>query len=349
MAGNSFFDRAPAVNTNKQTTSEYTFAKVGGQQFQAVAVAFIEQFKSASRVNDMSIKRILERFYAHFPKFISHQSYLTPMERMGILINSARKSEVVDCLAYVLHQITIDEVYAHPLKYREAFDGLDAKTAKAFLRQPDTKLPASVLRALSQALGITITLSFTEREKGLRLREVYSSSVPQTLKTELVLLVNDGKYLPRVKNEADYAYVGQLAIKAPEPVVNMEQNMGTIAEYIEQIAEDNKQLLRTYNQWRQNFLNMVKIGEISTESLMTLYIKFLPTMSSIIPDTKLFFSKLTDPEGISVPVKDTNNSKYVNEELAGTLAEWISISQVNPDNLLDYIEKPALQATGPAA
>ncbi|WP_298625163.1 hypothetical protein [uncultured Legionella sp.] len=343
MAGNSFFDRAPAINTSKQATSEHTFIKVGGQQFRAVAVAFIDHFKSATRVNDASIKKILERFYTHFPKFISHQAYLTPMERMGILINSARKSEVVDCLAYVLHQITIDEVYAQPLKYREVFDGLDAKTEKMLLRQPGTELPASVLRALSQVLGVTITLSFTERGKDLRLREVYTSSVPQTAKIELVLQVNDGKYFPRVKNEGDYVYVGQLAVKAPEPVVNIGQNTGTVAEYIELIAEDNKQLLRTYNQWRQNFLNMVKIDELSTESLITLYIKFLPEKSTIIPDTKLFFSKLTDPDGKLLPVKDMNNSRYVIEELAGTLAEWISINQVNPDNLLDYIEKPALQ------
>ncbi len=349
MGGNSFFNRAPAINSSKQSIPEHTHATVGGQQFRAVAVAFIDHFKNASRVHDASLKRILERFYACFPKFISHQAYLTPSERMGILINSARKSEVVDCLAYVLHQITIDEVYAHPLKYREVFDGLDAETPKDFLRQQGSELPASALRALAQALGITIILSFTERGKELRLRETYSSTSPQPLKAELDLQLNDGNYFPRVKNEADYAYVGQLAIKSPEPVTNTEQNTGTISEYVTQIAEDNKQLLRTYNQWRQNFLNMVKIGELSTASLITLYIKFLPTTPSIIPDAKLFFTKLADPEGKIVLAKDLNKSRYVNEELAATLAEWISIEQVNPDNLLDYIENPVLRTASPAA
>lgn len=349
MAGNSFFDRTPAVNSNKQTTSGHTFLKAGGQQFNALAIAFIDHFKSANRVSESSIKKILEHFYAYFPKFISQQAYLTPMERMGILINSARKSEVVSCLAYVLHQITIDEVYANPLRYREAFDGLDAGTSKAVLRQSGTVVPVSVLMALSQALDLTIVLSFTERGKELPRREIYSANTTQSLKTELVLQVNNNKYYPRVRNEADYAYVGQLAIKAPEPVVNMEHNGDTVAELIGQISEDNKQLLRTYNQWRQNFLNMVQIEELSTESLMTLYIKFLPETSSIIPDAKSFFSKLSDSEGKLTPVKHMDKSKYVNEELAGTLAEWISTRQVNPDNLLDYIEKPALRTATPAA
>lgn len=349
MAGNSFFDRTPAVNSNKQTTSGHTFIKAGGQQFNALAIAFIDHFKSGSRFNESSIKKILEHFYAYYPKFISQQAYLTPMERMGILINSARKSEVVSCLAYVLQQITIDEVYANPLQYREAFDGLNAGESKAFLRQSGTELPASVLRALSQALGLTIVLSFTERGKELARREIYSVSTPQTLKTELVLQVSHNKYYPRVRNEADYAYVGQLAIKAPEPLVTIEDNGDTIAEFIGQISEDNKQLLRTYNQWRQNFLNMVQIEELSTESLMTLYIKFLPESNSIIPDSKSFFAKLSETEVKLISVKHMDKSKYVNEELAGALAEWISTRQVNPDNLLDYIEKPALRTATPAA
>lgn len=345
MAGNSFFDRAPAIHNKKQPSSEFTYVNIGGKSFQALAVAFVDYFKSAPRIPDATLKRILERFYTHFPKFISHQAYLTPMERMGILINSARKSEVVDCLAYVLRQITIDEVYAYPLNYREAFDGLDESTSKEYLRQPNTALPSSVLRALSQALGITITLSYTENGKVLRLREVYSGSSPNAPKIELNVQVNDGKYFPRVKNEADYAYVGQLAIKSPEPVVNSDQNNGTIAEFIDLIHNDNKRLLRTYTQWRQNLL----MEGLTRESLMALYIKFLPPKSSIIPDLKLFFSRLTAPEGRPAQVADINNEQYVNELLAGTLAEWISINQVDPDLLLDSIDKPTLRTASPAA
>ncbi|KTD44920.1 hypothetical protein [Legionella quateirensis] len=345
MVGNSFFDRAPAKHDKKQASSEDTFINVGGKQFQALAVAFIDYFKHSTRVNDYTLKKILERFYAHYPKFISNQAYLNPTDRMGILINSARKSEVVECLAYVLHQITIDEVYAHPLNYREAFDGLDVHTSKAFLRQPGTTVPSSVLRALSQALGITIVLFFTEHGKELRLRTIYSNGAPNMFKVELFLQVNEGNYFPRVKNEADYAYVGQLAIKPPEPVVNDERNKGTIAEMLDQIKTDNKQILRTYNQWRQNLL----MEGLTREDLITLYIKFLPLQSSIIPDPKLFFSKLTAPEGKVVKVEEISNEQYVNEELAGTLAEWISINQVDPDLLLDYMDKPGMRTASPAA
>ncbi|KTD34428.1 hypothetical protein Lmor_1825 [Legionella moravica] len=345
MARNSFFDRALAKHDKKQVISEDTFINVGGKQFQALAVAFIDFFKQSNRVNDHTLKKILERFYTYYPKFISNQAYLTPTERMGILINNARKSEVVECLAYVLHQITIDEVYAHPLDYREAFDGLNVNTPKAFLRQHDTTVPSSVLRALSHALGITIVLSFTEQGKELRLREIYSHGPSHMFKAELTLQVNEGNYYPRVKNEADYAYVGQLAIKPPEPVINEECDKSTLAEIIDLIKSDNKQILRTYEQWKKNLL----MEGLTREHLITLYIKFLPSQSTIIPDSKLFFSKLTAPEGRVIKVDGMSNAQYVNEELAGTLAEWISLNQVDPDLLLDYMDKPGMRAASPAA
>ncbi|MGL5741600.1 MAG: transposase [Legionella sp.] len=169
-----FFTNKTLSHQGAKPSDEYTFIDVGSDQFHAAAVALIDALQSsAQRGNEVVLKKILERFYQHFPKYISNQPYLTLPERMGILLNSSRKSELVECMAYVLRQLAVDELYTHPLKYREIFDGLSAETPKSYLRDPQVELPASALNALAHALGMDITLSFKELGKELRKREVY--------------------------------------------------------------------------------------------------------------------------------------------------------------------------------
>ncbi len=172
MAG--FFGNRIHVYHEPRPREESSFINVGNEQFHAVAVALIDSLQSTSqRGHDATLKKILERFYQHFPKYVSAQPYLTLSERMGMLLNSSRKSELVECMAYVLRQLAVDELYTHPLMYREVFDGLSADTPKSYLRDPEVRLPASALNALAQVLGITITLSFKELGKELRKRDVY--------------------------------------------------------------------------------------------------------------------------------------------------------------------------------
>ncbi|KTD01754.1 hypothetical protein [Fluoribacter gormanii] len=169
-----FFSNRAYVHHEPRPRAEYNFISVGNEQFHAVAVALIDSLQSISqRGNDATLKKILERFYLHFPKYISNQPYLTLSERMGMLLNTSRKSELVECMAYVLRQLAVDEIYTHPLMYREVFDGLSADTPKSYLRDPEVELPSSALKALAQVLGISITLSFKELGKELRKRDVY--------------------------------------------------------------------------------------------------------------------------------------------------------------------------------
>lgn len=172
MAG--FFGNKAYIHHEPRPRAEYSFINVGNEQFHAVAVSLIDSLQNgAHRGNDATLKKILERFYQHYPKYISNQPYLTIPERMGMLLHNSRKSELVECMAYVLRQLTVDELYTHPLMYREVFDGLTAETPKSYLRNPEVKLPPSALNALAHSLGITVTLSFKEPGKELRKREIY--------------------------------------------------------------------------------------------------------------------------------------------------------------------------------
>lgn len=338
MTRTGFFIKPPVVQNSKQGTA-LSFINIGGEQFHALAVALMDNLKTVHRVNETFLKIILERFLAYYPKFKSPQPYLTPTERMGMLLNGPRKSEIVECLAFVLRQLVVDEIYAHPLNYREAFDGLDVTTAKDFLRNPSTGLPSSVLSALTRALGITIVLSFTEHGKELRRREIYTDSSANTPHLELVIQVQGENYFPGVLNKADFAYVGQLAINPPEPVESINEKIGTIADLVAVIATDNKRLLHSYTQWRQNLLTMVEGKELTTSSLMDFYIEFLPSTQGVLADTTEFFAKLT--QSVKVPVTAesfSGSNRQVNELLASSLAGWISTSKIKADQLFERIE-----------
>jgi hypothetical protein len=341
---------SPAQPSSIQTATELSFINVGGELFHALAVALIDSIRNAPHVHETTLKTILDRFFDYYPKFKAQLPYLTPAERMGMLINGPRKSEKVECMAFVLRQLVVDEIYAHPLNYREAFDGLDATTSKGFLREPTTILPSSVLGALAQSLGLTITLSFTEHGKEIRKRDVFTDSSTQASKLELELQVQGEHYFPGVENKADFAYVGQLAISPPEPVVDANDNMGTIAPMVALIEADNKRLLQIFLQWRENFLTMIKSKELTTASLMNFYIKFLPTIRGGIADTTAFFSKLTHAAEIPVTVESfSGTNKQIDELLASSLAGWISTNKIEVEQLFERVEVESSQSASPAA
>lgn len=349
MTHTGFFTRTPAALNNSQAKKPQ-FVNFGKNPFLAVAGAFIDAVTNGSRIHDATLKTVLERFFAYYPKFKSSQPYLTPAERMGFLINGERRSEIAECLAFVFRQIAIDRIYGNPLDYKEVFDGLKPSTSNGYLRDPEALMPVSAaLRALAQSLALTLIVSYVEHGKELRMKEVYTNSAINTPKSELALQVQGEQCFAKVKNKADFAYVGQLAINPPQPVGNENEKAGTIADKVALIAEDNKRLLQSYSQWRKNLLTMLDEHELTTANLVDSYIKFLPEHSMRF-SFAAFFAKLTQstttPVTIDGPV---NSDKQIDELLAGSLASWISMDIIDADQLFEHLEGLTSSAAAPAA
>jgi hypothetical protein len=352
MAHN-FFERTQKLGLKQELKTHCV--DVGGEQFHASAVAFIDSFKQSTHahahVHAPSLKKILERFYRHFPKYssIANSSFLTPFERMGMLINNARKTEIVECMAYVLRQIVIDEIYSSPLNYRDVFADLTQGISKNCLRQPTKSLPANIFGlALSQALAVTVTLSVIEHERELRKLEIYTNNAIKDSKLEVKLQVQGSYYFPEVRNPADFVYVGQIAVKPPQPVEISETE--TLDDIIDLVIADNQTLLRVYSQWRQNLLTMTQLGELTTSDLMALYISFLPEKTGNIADLDKFFARLSEEWRKPVEVKGFFESTMDKSKLyANSLAGWISTGLVDSEEISDSIEKLSSHTASPAA
>ncbi|WP_196398910.1 transposase [Legionella saoudiensis] len=148
VRGTSGFFKAPVENAQNQG-KEYEYINVGGEQFHAVAVALIDYLQNNLPINDAAIKKILSRFYQYFPQHVTNDAYLTtPKERMSRLLSNSRKSELVECMAYVLRQLTVDKLFEDHLNliYRDVFANLPPDTAKSYLRDMKTVLPPSCFK-----------------------------------------------------------------------------------------------------------------------------------------------------------------------------------------------------------
>ncbi|MDR3502233.1 MAG: hypothetical protein P4L79_06585 [Legionella sp.] len=337
----SGFFRAPVENAQNQG-KEYEYINVGGEQFHAVAVALIDYLQNNSPINDAALKKVLGRFYQYFPQHAVNDAYLTtPKERMTRLLSNSRKSELVECMAYVLRQLTVDKLYEDHLNlvYRDVFTNLPTDTPKSYLRDMKTVLPPVALKALEDSLNIAITLSFKEPEHELRRR----NGVADKDQPALGLQVQGNKYYPEVKRKADFTFVGQLAISTKPTLMPNEQE-GKMNDIMTAISAENRELLHAYEQQRNAFLSMVAAGELSSTQLRDLYIGFLPEEEY----NAGFITRLEQDAHPVIAAVPVSSEKRMVQLLTNALASWIIAGAVETEVLFDHIDNIPAKASARA-
>lgn len=341
MVHSGFFNKTPASPGKKQETV-YRYIPVGHKQFQAVAVALMDNFKNVARVNEAGLKKILERFFVHFPKFVSLQPYLTASERMQMLISSSRKSEIVDCIAYTLRQLAIDEIYANPASYYDVIEAFDPSTAQDKLRLPSTALHVSAFRALTQSLGITIILSLTQPGKELRQRICYQNDAVSAPKFEVTIKLHGKKYFSRVHkdNQADFTYVGHLASSTAKPVELPSDPQDTLESLYQVIAADHSILRELFEQHYNRLIGMVEKGELTKGQLLSLYGAFIPVNNTLTSSEADFFNQLISEGNTSQGIDhEMSLEQHLQHGMVSKLSGWMSTNQVDPDKLFDRLDE----------
>lgn len=338
MAISGFFNN-PQVQQEVKKSAELHAIAIGGEQFHAVAVALLDSFKRSTRVNEVTLKKILERIYTLYPKLISNQPYLTANDRFQMLINNTRKNELVNCVAKVLRQLAVEEIFANPTQYREVFLGVDPKTLQSSFYEDHVHLPPAALDALSRSLGLNVQLYFVEQGKELRKKVSFNHHVGHASRVDLTLQVQGDQYFPYVKYENDYTYVGQLAISPIKPLEHNEVQTGTLAGMMEEIAEEDNRLRIAFEQHRKRLMSMVDAGELTKKQLVDLYIAFLPLENSSYTNNSGFFYRL---EGANrkplVNETPKQADSAVSQLLVDSLAAWMSTKHIDADDLFERFE-----------
>ena len=334
ISGGFFKNRIPEL----QGREERAFINVGGKQFNAAAVALMDYLKSNAAVSDAILKKILAGFQQYFPQLTLNNAKLTPKERIARLLTNPRKSELVECMAYVLRQLAVDEIYENPLdsNYRSIFSQLHGDTPKSHLRNPDISLPLSAFNALSRALSLSIALSFKEPGKELRRREVIGGDFPSTI----AIQVQGEDYFPGVKRKTDFTHVGQTKVSI-SPVENPQDHEDSLMNIFNEIYIENQELLRACKKERDAILSMVTADGL-TEELLSLYIKLLPPQSNHASFI-LSLMETKEPVVTGIPVESSaknNVTLFVN-----VFAIWVVSNPITREQLCEGMENtqsPAL-------
>ena len=342
MATAGFFDRTPP-SLAKHSPGPNPI-EIGGYQFQALAIAMMDNLKESTKAQEPLVKAVLAHFFYYYPHTKPSQSYLTPAERMQLILGSAKKSEMVACMAYVLRQIALDELWAKPLLYREAFNDIEPSMTKGELAEARQNLSPLVLKALANALNIDIILSIVEPQKELPLRISYKTSSESPL-LSMQLQLEGENYKPAVKRKADFMHINPV-VRQIEPT-KTNHSHEKLSEILPQIAADNTRLYNTYKQASTQLMNWVSKGQLDKQSLMDLYIQFLPRDAQIdAVGSPLFFLALEQAKKdnsifSSGPINIEND---IVKQMVDTLSGWVSIQKIDADALFKAIEIKQLDA-----
>lgn len=331
----AFFNKS---SEKSESTQGVQFIYVGNESFRAIAVALMDALKHGARLNDASSKKIVDGFSLYYPKLLPVGAYLTPSERLNMLINNhARKSEIVDSIAYIVRQLAVDALLADPILYQDAFEGFTATTPVSHLRQTSTSLPIGALIALTEkSLGLTLNILQTAHGKEVRLLERYENKEQKSPKIALTFQRQGDTLFPKVKDKREYAYVGHLPVK---PVLNAAITIqsDTLAPLFQDIALANKHVLTVYEQTRKTLLSMVAANELSKQVLLASYVSLLPAKDRLY--TEAFFAKLQQANTLPAATQSLGNTQQQKIGLLiNSLAKWVSCNQINEDQLFDSLE-----------
>lgn len=331
----NFFNKVPIAT---RQALERSYIDVGGDQFRALAVTFIDAMNNSTFEPETSLKKIVDKIYSIYPQYssITTSAFLTSSERFKMLVNNLRKSEMLDCLSDVFRQIAKDELCSFPLKYKEIFMGLDRNNSKKDLHFSNSSLFGSVV---SQALGIHLILSYVGNNKDLAKREIYSCNDKMGPLLKVSLQVKGAIYFPQVTSIRDYYFLVKASKLIKRPSENSDdlkdKDSETLGETISLVENDTQRLIRIYTQWCQNLLTMIQLNELQIEDLRDLYIEFLPVENGFI-DPQSFFENALDVTSKPVESKDAGEFEQL---CAEALAGWISMELVNVEQFSDRLEQ----------
>ena len=319
---------------------------LGGSQFQALAVVFIDQFKQHPAMYEPCIKSLITPIFDRYQDSFTAPSHASASEKLSRLIDTVRTSELVEALSQVLKKYALEEIRANPTLYPEVFEGLTADTQDDYVLQPTTILHQRALQALTNRLGLTIILSRLEPGKELRSREIYENSRLLGPQMALKLQVQGDAYFPEVYDKNLFAYVGLMPTKQGTMDVT-DQDNPSMADCFAKLDAAFKDIATHYKKTHQKLATMLQLGELNAKHLLDSFVKFFPAEQTSLPPGAAFLSKLRqlDRGPLKLLVaKEINQQELL---LLDALSGWVSTKQIPEDDFWLHVEEHCLVSRDP--
>lgn len=322
--------------------------------FRAVAAGLIDQFLEHPRKSPEWLSSVLAKHFVYFP---DHRTTLpglvTAAERMQQMINNVRL-KLIPALAFTLRQIAVTEMCEHPELYRGAFVLQNEGTAPALMRKPTTWIDESSIAALAKALSIPIEVQVVDRlkilPKPLRYHNVGGGAQP------IVMRLQDGHYTPRVHHKDFFSSATAIPASVLDPVIENSQDP-SIDELLAIIDAEDKRMLDAFDSIYDQLAFKVKIGDLSQDDLLTMYVKGMPNSDYLAGRVRCvtqehgnqqFFDAVSRAQGRvsqNDVVPSGNPNQRIVDELIHAIARAISIGQMSEavlshaDELIDSVNR----------
>lgn len=352
-----FFRQAPLGSKNAHASKTPRAVSVGGgadSGFRAMAVAFIDYVSTHVRVKGDVVQRLLSRHFDYFPHHKpAAYGLITPQERMQQMMNNVRLSSLVPSLAYTLRQMAVDELCAHPVRYRNAFIKHHQKTSPKTMRDPSTWLDDSAMPALAEALSLSLDIQVVRGQSSLPVRLRYNEHADHpTLRLQL----QDEQYFPLVRSAERFSDVkASAAFKHEVQLSSTNHNLDDFNAILKEIAQDDQRILTVLKATYHRLNVMVAAGELDKAGLIDLYLSAISSESRVKYvgteyGSQDFFSCLSDPKQDDVPIvlEQKSHDQQVMDELIKGISRAISTEQISTEKVFAQLDQVPESRTGHA-
>jgi len=325
---------------------------VGGNAFRAIAISLLDesnQFLSFPNIKMDVFGLTLERHFGYFPahRFAANGSTI-PRQWFKRLAESDQKLEFAITFPYTLGRVAFDAICADPLHYPEIFLQGTPSSLNDLVLQRIEAPDINFIRALAKLLQLPIEIRKVERGKEIPALEQYIfDGKDESIRFAAVLQMQaDHYFIPKLisKNWHD-AFLSSLP--KPAPFINDPINVDNLAEIRAKLVQKIEGLLQRCDQTYQRLMKMVVSGELSINTMMTLFIhipvvdKFKDELCFVGAEygTQRYFDKLIafhyGQRNVVFP--SGCYDEHVASELAFATARAICCGKISWDTVYDHI------------
>lgn len=324
-------------SSSESPKSLHTFEKKAGlangdsnnnDVFHALATGIIELFcrHPLLKLWEGLLDKLVTRFEALFSGRSHENLPNTSASRMQQIMKRVPMQQFISELAFTLRQIAVDELCINPEIYPSAFIGVSKDTSPEIMRRTDTSLDASSIAALSNSLGLPITVNVVERGKILPKQLYYNVDKLSTRPCVLIKL-ESRHFTPMQPPKTMPAHKDDLAFNRSMP------------EILGIIADDQLRIKHKYDSVRQHLEAFVLLdpeeGVLNKADLIAIYVKWINSTEYLSGQKcyagteygyQHFFEAINDDDKM-LP----NHNGYITQELINAIARAITIGHMHPD------------------
>lgn len=332
-----------------------TVVHVGGQGdcgFRSVAAGFIDNFLMHSHFSVELLNKVFSRHFVYYPQ---HRPQLTGLmtagDTMMRLLADVSRPELIQTLAFTLRQMAVDEMVAHPAKYRGAFVHDHEQTSPEFMRDPATWIDESSIFALAYALDMPIEVRVVESGKELSLPPLnYPPGIKvSATKPKVVLALEAGHYRPELLDPSSFKSDIYDTFPEIKAIISDQVADPELPDILQMIAVEEERQVAEFETLRNNLRCMLSDGTLTKNRLLELYVKGMANsdylqgrMHHVDKERghSYFSSALDSAQGVDKVTHSPSNTydEDVCAELVHAIARAICIGHMCADDVYAQID-----------